>query len=466
MTQDLALASALDLVALFRAGTASPMEALEAVLARVARHDPALNAVIARDEPGARAAARASEARWRAGAPAGPLDGVPLTVKDSITVAGLPCSWGSPVFRDFVPDRDELPVARLRAGGAVILGKTNVPEFTMVGYTDNTLFGPTRNPWDRRLTPGGSSGGAVAAVAAGFGPLALGTDGGGSIRRPASHVGIFGLKPTPGRIPRCDGLPAIFADLEQIGPLARTMPDLIALTAAIAAPDATDPLSRFMPGFVVPSPAPRLRILYIPRFGAHPVDAEIAASCAAAARALAALGHVVEEGEAPWDVDAVNAAAQSVAPAGLAWLMAQKGAEPAGPMLRNAAEAGRAMDAPTLFGALHAIREFRRLLSRDVFVRWDALLTPAAAALPWPAEESHPPMIAGQPVGPRGHAVFTAFANAAGLPGLTLPCAPAASGLPIGVQLVGAPGDDALLCAAGAEYAAANPHAERRPPLG
>lgn len=465
MTQDLALAPALDLVALYRAGQASPVEALAAIQARIARHDPALNSIVARDEAAALAAARASEARWRAGTPAGPLDGVPLTVKDSITVAGLPCTWGSPVFRDFVPAADELPVARLRAGGAVILGKTNVPEFTMVGYTDNTLFGPTRNPWDTRLTPGGSSGGAVAAVAAGFGPVALGTDGGGSIRRPASHVGIFGLKPTPGRIPRCDGLPAIFADLEQIGPLARTMPDLIALTAALAAPDAADPLSRFLPGFAVPSPAPRLRILYIPRFAAHPVDPEIAASCAAAARAFAALGHVVEEGAAPWDVDALNAATQALAPAGLAWLMAEKGAEPAGQLLRNAAEAGRGMGAPALFGALHAMRDFRRLLSRDVFTRWDALLTPAAAALPWPATESHPPVIGGQAVGPRGHAVFTAFANAAGLPGLTLPCAPAANGLPIGVQLVGAPGDDGVLCAAGAEYAAAHPHAERRPPL-
>ena len=464
MTQDLALASALELVALFRAGKASPVEALEAVLARIAQHNPALNAVIARDDVGARAAAKASEARWRAGTPSGALDGVPLTVKDSITVAGMPCTWGSPVFRDFVPDMDELPVARLRAGGALILGKTNVPEFTMVGYTDNTVFGPTRNPWDTRLTPGGSSGGAVASVAAGFGPVALGTDGGGSIRRPASHVGIFGLKPTPGRIPRSDGLPAIFADLEQIGPLARTMPDLIALTAAISAPDVADPLSRFMPDFRVEA-APKLRILYIPRFASHPVDAEIAASCAAAARAFEALGNTVEERAAPWDVDAINAAAQSVAPAGLAWLMAQKGAEPAGALLRGAAEAGRGMDAPTLFGALHAMREFRRHLSANVFTRWDVLLTPAAAALPWTATESHPTEIAGQPVGPRGHAVFTAFANAAGLPGLTLPCAPAASGLPIGVQLVGAPGSDALLCAVGLDYAAANPHAERRPLL-
>ena len=166
-----------------------------------------------------------SAERYARGAPLGPLDGVPVTIKDNILVAGLHCRWGSRLYEDYVPTQDELPVARLRAGGAVIVGKTNVPEFTLEGYTTNLLFGTTRNPWDTRLTPGGSSGGAVAAVAAGLGPLALGTDGGGSIRRPVSHTGLVGLKTSIGRVARGPSLPQILLDLETIGPIARTVDD-------------------------------------------------------------------------------------------------------------------------------------------------------------------------------------------------------------------------------------------------
>src|SRR5207245_2181682 len=147
------------------------------------------------------------------------LDGVPVSVKDSIHVAGMPASWGSRGLANFIPDRDELPVARLRTAGAVIIGKTNVPELTLEGYTRNDLFGVTRNPWDPRLTPGGSSGGAAASVAAGLVPVAIGTDGGGSIRRPACHTGLVGWKPSTGHIPRIDGFPAILTDFETIGTL-------------------------------------------------------------------------------------------------------------------------------------------------------------------------------------------------------------------------------------------------------
>src|SRR3954464_9546762 len=244
---DPALLPARSLAGFFARRALSPVEALEAILARIARLNPRLNAIVALDEAGARAAARASEARWQAGTPLSPLDGVALTVKDNIAVAGLPCAWGSPIFRDFVPERDELPVARARAAGMVVLGKTNVPEFTLQGYTDNTVYGVTRNPWNLALTPGGSSGGAVAAVASGLGPLALGTDGGGSIRRPASHAGLVGLKPSIGRGPRCDGLTARLLALEPQGPMARTTAALVAVLALLSPPDARDPASRAMP---------------------------------------------------------------------------------------------------------------------------------------------------------------------------------------------------------------------------
>ncbi len=462
---DPALLPARTLAGLYARRALSPVEALDAVLARIARLNPALNAIVALDEGPARAAAEASAARWRDGLPLSALDGVPLTVKDNIAAAGLPCAWGSPVFRDHLPARDELPVARARAAGMVVLGKTNVPEFTLQGYTDNTVHGVTRNPWDRRLTPGGSSGGAVAAVASGMGPVALGTDGGGSIRRPASHTGLVGLKPTPGRIPRCDGLPAILLDLEQIGPIARTMGDLVALTALLAAPDPRDPASRGLPDFTVPATPPRLRILFVPRFGAHPVDPEITERVAQAAHRLSTLGHAVEEGAPPFDIDEVNAVFGPIGQAGLAWLLAARGgAMPEAPMLRDMAAAGAAMPASTLFGAVEGIAAFRRRMAAFFASSgFDLILTPSAAALPWPADQVAPPTIAEQKVGPRGHAVFTNFANLGGLPGLALPAEPGTTGLPIGFQLVGPAGSDGLLCAMGAEWERAEPWAGRWP---
>jgi aspartyl-tRNA(Asn)/glutamyl-tRNA(Gln) amidotransferase subunit A len=285
----------------YEARELSPVEVLDAILARCEAVNPQLNAIVTFDIEGARQAARESEARWRQGKALAPLDGVPLTVKDNIPVRGLRTTWGSRLLADYVPSEDELPVARLRAQGAVILGKTNVPEFTLQGYTHNALSGTTHSPWDLRLTPGGSSGGAVAAVAAGLGPLAIGTDGGGSIRRPAGHVGLVGLKPSPGRVARANGLPVILHDFEVIGPMARTTTDAALLFAAIAGPDPRDRLSlAFSTGAGPIDPEPRAkRILYVPRFGGSPIDPEIAAHVAEAALNLEALGHLVEEGVAP-----------------------------------------------------------------------------------------------------------------------------------------------------------------------
>src|SRR5262249_49141727 len=245
--------------------------------ARCARSGAGERATLAR-----RRAARA--ARWRAAYRQGQHPG-----------ARPPSNLGHRLYADFVPARDELPVARVRAAGAVILGKTNVPEFTLQGYTDNPLFGPTRNPWNLALTPGGSSGGAVACVASGLGPIALGTDGGGSIRRPASHVGVVGLKPSRGRVPRCDGFPTIPLDFEAVGAIARTVGDVVLAMRAITDPDARDPASAAFTDapFAAAEEPRRRRILYVPTFAGAPVDPEIAASVAASARAFERLGHAV-----------------------------------------------------------------------------------------------------------------------------------------------------------------------------
>ena len=452
----------------YAAGALSPEDVAAAAFERIARLNPGLNAIVTLDRAGALAAAQASAARWRAGAALGPLDGVPVTVKDSLLTRGLRTTWGSRLYADFVPDADELPVARLRAAGAVILGKTNVCEFTVQGYTDNPLFGVTRNPWDPRLTPGGSSGGAVAAVSAGLAPLAIGTDGGGSIRRPASHTGLVGLKPSQGRAPRHGGFPVITPGFEVVGPLTRSVADAAALLAVLAGPDARDPASTAYAPFQVDlaTASPPQRILYVPRFGDAPVDQTIAASVAAAAHDLAALGHQVEEAPPPFDADGFNAVWSFIGQTGVAWLMRQhpdwRGR--IGPSLAEMAEAGARLGATDYLAALDKVEMMRRQLGA-AFARVDLLLTPSAAALPWPAAEIYPPMIDGKPVGPRGHAIFTAFVNAAGCPAVNLPCAPAPDGMPIGFQLVGRWGAEALLLQLAAQYERARPWADRWPAL-
>jgi aspartyl-tRNA(Asn)/glutamyl-tRNA(Gln) amidotransferase subunit A len=435
--------TATQLAAGFGDASFTPTEALQACLSRSAEVNPRLNALITLDGEGAAHAAEQSTARWRAGRALGALDGVPVTIKDNLQVRGLPTHWGSRALAGLLAERDELPVAKLREAGAVIFGKTNVPEFTMQGYTDNAVFGPTGNPWNPALTPGGSSGGAVALVAAGGCPIALATDGGGSIRRPASHTNLVGFKPSRGRVPRGDGLPPIFLDFEVAGPIARSVADVAAVMRVIG----RGPVDEAM--------TPRARILFIPRFGDHPVDPQIAALTDAAARKLAELGHTVTTARDFDLAEAVNARWPLLAQVGLAWLVAHPqelsnrpfDASLFGPAMQANVETGRQASAADLFDLLYEGERLRTALSA-LFDRYDFLLTPAAAALPWPAGETHPALIDGREVGPRGHAVFAGFVNAAGLPAIAVPCG-FAGGMPVGMQLVAREGaDDGLLALA------------------
>ncbi len=458
MAAELWALSAAELTRRFAGREASPSRALEACLGRLEDVNPVLNAVVTLDREGAGQAARLSDERWRAGAPLGPLDGVPVTVKDNIPVAGLRSSWGSRLYQDWVPDRDETPVSRLREAGAVIIGKTNVPEMTLQGYTSNPIFGPTGNPWNPDLTPGGSSGGAVAAVGAGIGPIALATDGGGSIRRPASHGGLVGLKPTVGRVPRRDGFPPILLDFEVIGPIARSVADLAATMTVISRPDpGAVPATGFGP-LDASGDGGSKRILFVPTFAGAPVDPEIASSVAEAAARLAALGHRVEDGAGFDLADPVNAAWPAIAQTGLAWLMRDRPERLAelGPDIRAMAESGARLAATEYFDALHAALKLRENLS-VFFKGWDLILTPSAAALPWPKSEAYPRVIDGREVGPRGSAIFTGFVNAAYLPAITVPCRPSGAGLPIGFQLVAPWGRDEDLIAVAGAYEAAHP---------
>jgi aspartyl-tRNA(Asn)/glutamyl-tRNA(Gln) amidotransferase subunit A len=443
--------TATQLVAGFRDAAFTPTQALKACLARSAEVNPRLNALVTLDAEGATRAAQQSTARWRTGRALGALDGVPVTIKDNLQVRGLPTHWGSRALAGFMVEHDELPVAKLREAGALIFGKTNVPEFTMQGYTGNPVFGPTGNPWNPVLTPGGSSGGAVALVAAGGCPIALGTDGGGSIRRPASHTNLVGLKPSRARVPRGEGLPPIFLDFEVAGPMARCVDDVAAVMQVIGR------------GAVKNEPVRSARILYIPRFADHPVDPQIAQLTDAAAQNLAALGHEVTTAQRFDLAEAVNQRWALLAQVGLAWLvehpreLSGRPFDPArfGPVMQANAEAGRTASARDLFDLLFEAERLRGELAR-LFERHDFLLTPAAAALPWPANETHPPRIDGREVGPRGHAVFAGFANAVGLPAIALPCG-FTQGLPVGLQLVAREGGDDALLALAREFERAHP---------
>lgn len=444
-----------DLQRAFRAGRLTPLAAAQACLRRLDAVNPRLHAVIARRDAAFLREAGAATQRHAAGRPLSLLDGVPFTVKDNIPTHDLPTTWGTAALAGHRPAQDETAVARLRAAGALLLGKTNVPEFTLEGTTSNPLFGSTRNPWDLRLTPGGSSGGAAAAVAAGIAPLALATDGGGSTRRPAAHTGLVGFKPSIGVIAREHGLPPLLGDFEVLGLIARSVADTALLLAAVRD---TPPAGE--------CDARRLRMLHVPRMGNAPVDPQVDMAVRAAVRGLADAGYLVETGALPLDLSAWDLAWPQVAQLGLARLFEAQPAwgAAASPKWREMAAQGAAL-AATRPGEIEAQVQALRRAAAALFERIDVIVTPATAALPWPAEEAYPARIAGLPAGPRDHAAFTWWANAAGLPAIALPCQPSREGLPIGLQLVGPAGSDDLLLALAAQFEQLQPWSGRWPEI-
>ncbi|WP_075221430.1 amidase [Acuticoccus yangtzensis] len=448
---------ATELLAAYAARTLSPVDVIEATFARIAALDGALNAFVALSST-AREEAAASALRWTAGTPIGPLDGVPVAVKDNIAVAGMPATFGSALYAGHPCAADELPVARLRAAGAIIVGKTNTPEFACEGYTGNALFGDTKNPFDLDLTPGGSSGGSVAAVAAGLVPLALGTDGGGSTRRPAAYTSLVGLKPGIGTIARAGGLPQILMDFEVIGTFARSAADNRLLFEALAGPDRTDPASRPR---VAPHPGTGfgagdrpLTVRLVERLDDAPCDPAILAAVRRAGDVLSGMGHRVVPGDLPVDTAHLATHWSAIAEIGLARLMET---EPdfrakAMPKYIGMAERGAGRSAADLLAIIEAVALVKRQTSA-VFADCDLVLMPACAAMPWPFAEVFPPEIDGTAVGPRGHAVYTGWVNAAGHPAMSLPC-PLDEGLPIGAQFIADLGGESLLLDLANAYAA------------
>ncbi|HYL68141.1 MAG TPA: amidase, partial [Candidatus Limnocylindria bacterium] len=298
---DLVYRSLTEMAAMVRTRKISPVELVETHLERIALINPKLNALTTVDHEHARSNAKAAEAAVSLRSSRnslGVLHGVPITVKSSVDVAGLPCECGSGLRKGFIPAADATLVARLRAAGAIILGNTNVPEFLMAYETDNLLYGRTNSPWDLASTPGGSSGGEAAAIAAGCSAGGVGSDGGGSVRIPAHYVGICGLKPTPGRIPSTGHYPPSggpFVQLGVVGPMARTVGDVARLFEVMAGPDPGDPASAPVPLRRWPEDEIRkLRVAYFEDDDVTPVTPETAAAIRAGAEALRQQGFHVE----------------------------------------------------------------------------------------------------------------------------------------------------------------------------
>lgn len=450
--------TAVELLEAYRAKELSPVEAAEAVLARIDRDDPELNAFCLLDPGTTLEAARASAERWRRGETLGTLDGVPVSIKDVLLTRGWPTLRGSTAIDPAGPWTEDAPsVARLRERGAVFVGKTTTPEFAWKGVTDNPLTGITRNPWDTARTPGGSSGGAAAAVAAGMAPLALGTDGGGSVRIPAAFTGTFTIKPTYGRIPHYPASP--FGTLAHTGPMANTVADAELLLDAVCGADARDWSSLPPPAAPFAGGGPRdlagLRVAFSPDLGFARVDPEVAASVAAAAEAFTELGAKVEQAdpgfadpvadfEVLWFAGAAKVV-EHLAPGQRARL---------DPGLREICEQGARYSAVEYLTATARRMELGRIMGL-FHDRYDLLLTPTMPIAAFEAGREVPP---GSP-SPRwtSWTPFTYPFNMTQQPAASLPCGFTGDGLPIGLQVVGARHADALVMAACRAYERARP---------
>ena len=441
--------SARTLAAAVQTGQLQAQSVAEHFIDRVQRLNPALNAIVQFEPQWVRAEATSVAQRLQAGEIL-PMAGVPVTIKDNVWVKGYAQRQGSLLYDGFVSPRDAWVTARLRALGAVVLGITNCSEFACKGVTTNLVYGPTLHPQDPALTPGGSSGGAVTALASGLGLLAIGTDAGGSIRRPAAHTGLVGLKPSVGLIPHSWGFAEPNYGLSVIGLLARSVADAAWLFDKLQAFDGADSSAPPLPvGFTVgecTEPAQSLRIGWSPRLGCEfAVDQDVAAALQDQVNALRAESWNITDCDPTWPEGTREYPLIKLQQAGLHALYGQRLAKERhriDPDLTEQIEAGAQVTPADVAFALRLRERIARALDR-YFERFDLLLTPTAPVTAWPRSQSSPPVIGGKHAGPRGHAAFTPLFNYCGVPALSVP-AGLVRGLPIGLQVVAPRYEDAL----------------------
>jgi amidase len=469
-TDDLCTRPATELAAMLRARKISARELLDAHLDRIDRLNPAVNAIVTLDAEGARAAADAADAALAADEPVGPLHGLPVAHKDTHATGGMRTTWGSPLHADTVPLRDELVVARLKAAGAIRVGKTNVPEFAAGSHTFNPLFGATHNPYRHGLSAGGSSGGAAAALAAGFVPLAEGSDMGGSLRNPAGFCNVVGLRPTPGRVPTWPA-PLGWSQLSVQGPMGRTVADVALQLSVLAGPDPRVPISLGDAGEGFAAPLPEslagLRVAWAPDLGGRvTVDPAITAVLTPSVAVFESLGASVEE--ACPDLSGADEVFGTLR----AWLfeanfgeISRRSPEKVKDSIRWNAEKGATLTGPDLARAeqLHT-----KLHERVVafFERYDVLLAPTTQVLPFPVEIEYPTEIAG--VHQDNYLEWMrscTVISATGCPALSVPGGFTADGLPVGLQIIGAPRADRRVLEVGHAFEQATQFGQRRPAL-
>ncbi len=463
---DLCYLSATDLAVVIRTKQVSPVEVVDVVLARIEQLNPRLNAFCLVTADAARQAAQAAEHAVMHGEPLGPLHGVPVSIKDLVLTKGMRTMRGSKLYEHDVPTEDAPVVERLKTAGAIVLGKTTTPEFGFKGVTDSPVTGITRNPWHPERTPGGSSGGAGVAVATGMGPLAVGTDGGGSIRIPSSFCGIYGLKPHLGRVPVYPA--STIGDISHVGPMTRTVRDAALMLNAIAGADDRDRLSlpTSHPDYVqaIEGDIDGLRIAWSADLGFAVVDPQVKQITAAAVAAFSEFGCHVEEINLRFDNPGeffqyffyVNIATmlqdypgyeRQIDPqllANIAEMKGVSGQDYARVMLRRSA----------IFDKIQRL-----------FATYDVLLCPTVAVPPFEVGIEGPTQIAGQVVDRRTWIAMTPLFNLTGQPAATVPCGFTKEGLPIGLQIVGRRFDEVTVLRASAAFEAARPWAQTRPPV-
>jgi amidase len=442
-----------------RTGAFSVREVMEAHLARIDVVNPALNAIVTLLDPDEAIAAAAEADRTP---PRGPLHGLPIAIKDLEDTAGMRTTYGSPLFAGHVPEQDSLLVARLRRAGAIVIGKTNAPEFGAGSQTFNTVFGATRNPYDLTRTPGGSSGGAAAAVAAGMLPFADGSDLGASVRNPAAFCNLVGLRPSPGRVPDA-GPGDAWSPFAVLGPIARTVADAALLLRAMAGPDPRDPLSLTdsVDGELESDPR-GLRIAWSRDVGGLPVAPEVTAVLEARRADLEALGCIVEDAEP--DFAGADVAFETLRAVIFAGAFAEI-VDDVKPDIAANTRIGLALTGPQVAQALNLRTElFRRM--RALLDRFDAFACPVTQVAPFAVETEWVREIDGVAMGSylewfRSCSRITVTAH----PAISVPAGFTPDGLPVGLQLVGRHRGELALLRLAAAYEAATGFGRRRPPL-